>query len=295
MTTVRVPNGNPFEGMVLDRSSPMPLYFQVAQHLEAEIRAGRLTTGTRLDNELRIAESLGVSRPTVRAALRYLVDKGLLMRRPGYGTVVTQEKVDRTVQLSSLYDDLVEASKDPTTRVLRNEAVEATDTVAAALDLQPGQLVIFLERLRCVDGEPIALMHNFLPASLITFSSEMLEKRGLYELLRVAGIRPTRATQRMSAKNATNAEASHLGEARRAALLTMERTTYDQIGRAIEFAQHVYRASRYAVHTTLRAPGSRWEQSGRSEAPAVGPQGWLDAADGAHAARPSSSFVPDTL
>lgn len=267
MTNTAGTHNSLFEGMVLDRSSPVPLYFQVAQELEGAIRAGRLSTGSRLDNELRIAEILGVSRPTVRAAMRCLVDKGLLMRRPGYGTVVTQEKVDRTVQLSSLYDDLLEAAKEPTTQVLRNEVVEASDAVANALEVRPGQLVIFLERLRSVDGEPMALMHNFLPASLVTFSNDVLERHGLYELLRVAGIRPTRATQRMSAKNATNAEAHHLGEARRAALLTMERTTYDQTGRAIEFAQHVYRASRYSVHTTLSAPNSRWEQAGHVELP----------------------------
>ncbi len=293
MTMARAANGDPFEGIVLDRSSPMPLYFQVAQHLEAAIRVGRLTTGSRLDNELRIAETLGVSRPTVRAALRYLVDKGLLKRRPGYGTVVTQEKVDRTVQLSSLYDDLVEAAKAPTTKVLRNEAVEAAQPVATALNLEPGQLVIFLERLRFVDGEPIALMHNYLPASLVTFNNDMLEKHGLYELLRVGGIRPTRATQRMSAKNATNAEASHLGEPRRAALLTMERTTYDQLGRAIEFAQHVYRASRYAVHTTLNAPSSRFERAGNPELAMLRLDGWLDPADGSPPERAPGNLVPE--
>jgi DNA-binding GntR family transcriptional regulator len=254
MTTALPAQGDPFEGIILDRSSPMPLYFQVAQHLESEIRTGRLATGSRLDNELRIAEALGVSRPTVRAALRCLVDKGLLVRRPGYGTVVTKEKVDRTVELTSLYDDLVEAAKAPTTKVLRNEVIEASEAVAVALEIPVGELVVFLERLRFVDGEPIALMHNFLPGALVTLSNDMLEKHGLYELLRASGIRPTWATQRMSAKNATSAEASYLQEARRAALLTMERVTFDQGGRAIEYAQHVYRASRYAIHTTLAAP-----------------------------------------
>ncbi len=253
-TTVRLAPVNPFRGIALDRSSPMPLYFQVAQHLEAEIRDGRLSTGSRLDNEVRIAEDLGVSRPTVRAALRYLVDKGLLVRRPGFGTVVTREKVDRGVELTSLYDDLAEAEKRPSTRVLKNEVVEAPDQVAEAFRLGENRLVVFLERLRYVDGEPIALMHNYLPAGLISLSSQMLEKHGLYELLRAAGIRPTKASQRMSAKNASVVEADLLGEARRAALLTMERTTYDQTGRSIEFGQHVYRASRYAVHTTLAAP-----------------------------------------
>lgn len=292
MTTARMTKCDPFEDIVIDRSSPMPLYFQVAQHLEAGIRAGRLATGSRLDNELRIAEKLGVSRPTVRTALRYLVDKGLLVRRAGYGTVVTQEKVDRTVQLSSLYDDLIEAAKDPATKVLRNEAVEATENIATALDLKPGQLVIFLERLRLVDGEPIALMHNYLPAALVTFSNDMLEKHGLYELLRVAGVFPTRATQRMSAKNATSAEACHLGEARRAALLTMERTTYDQGGRAIEFAQHVYRASRYAVHTTLSAPGSRLD---RAHVAALRSRAHHDDADGRARERALRNLLPDNV
>lgn len=245
---------NPFRGIALDRSSPMPLYFQVAQHLEAEILAGRLPTGSRLDNEVRIAEHLRVSRPTVRAALRYLVDRGLLVRRPGVGTVVTKEKVDRGVGLTSLFDDLVQAEKRPSTHVLRNEVIEVPERVAHALGVGVDHLVLFLERLRYVDGEPIALMHNFLPAGLASLSNSMLEKHGLYELLRAAGIRPIRATQRMSAKNASAAEAELLGESRRAALLTMERTTYDQAGRAIEFAEHVYRASRYSVHTTLSAP-----------------------------------------
>lgn len=293
MNTSRVMSGDPFESIVLDRSSPMPLYFQVARHLEAAIRSGQLATGTRLENELRIAESLGVSRPTVRAALRYLVDKGLLMRRPRYGTVVTQEKVDRTVQLSSLYDDLIEAAKAPTTKVLRNEAVEATEPVAAALNLQVGQLVLFLERLRLVDGEPIALMHNYLPASLVTLSSDMLERHGLYELLRVGGIFPTRATQRMSAKNASHAEASQLGEARRAALLTMERITYDQGGRAIEFAQHVYRASRYAVHTTLSASGSRWDRGARLIDPKA--DGRVDGTNGGAVRQAVEILVPGNL
>ncbi len=258
MTTTQLAGADLFRGIVLDRSSPLPLYFQVAQHLEGQIRMGRLTTGSRLDNELRLAEVLGVSRPTVRAALGSLVDKGLLVRRPGYGTVVVRGKVDRTLELTSLYDDLVEAEKKPTTKVLRNEVVEASEAVVGALGVEVGELVIYLERLRFVDGEPIALMHNFLPSSLVTFSTDMLEKRGLYELLRAAGIRPTRATQHMSAKNASNVEANLLNEARRAALLTMERTTYDQLGRPIEFAQHVYRASRYAVRTSLTAPSGQW-------------------------------------
>ena len=239
-------------GVSIDRSSPVPLYFQLAQHLEAEIRSGSLPVGTRLENEVALARELGLSRPTVRAAFCYLAERGMVARKRGYGTVVTREKLNRDVQLTSLHDDLIRAGQQPATKVLRNEVAVASESVAAALELPEGSLVICLERIRFADGEPIALMHNFLPAALVRLNDEALETHGLYEILRAAGIALTSATQRMSAKNALAAEARLLDEPRGAALLTMERTVLDDRDRQVEFGQHVYRASRYSLRTSLR-------------------------------------------
>lgn len=247
---------NPAEAVVLDRASPVPLYFQLARHVEAEIRSGSLHTGDRLENEVKIAEDLGLSRPTVRAAFGYLVDKGLVTRRRGQGTVVSKDKVSRSVKLTSLFDDMAAAGKSPTTKVLHNEVVRAPEPARTALGLDEGQVVIYLERLRFGEGEPIALMHNYIPTSLVTLSSDMLAERGLYELLRMSGIHPARAIQRLSAKTASATEARQLDEARGAALVTMERTTFDDRGRTIEYAQHVYRASRYALVSTLTTDGA---------------------------------------
>jgi GntR family transcriptional regulator len=239
-------------GVSIDRSSPVPLYFQLAQHLEAEIRSGSLPVGTRLENEVALARELGLSRPTVRAAFGYLAERGMVARKRGYGTVVTREKLNRDVQLTSLHDDLIRAGQQPATKVLRNEVAVASESVAAALELPEGSLVICLERIRFADGEPIALMHNFLPAALMRLNDEALETHGLYEILRAAGIALTSATQRMSARNALAAEARLLDEPRGAALLTMERTVLDDRDRPVEFGQHVYRASRYSLRTSLR-------------------------------------------
>jgi DNA-binding GntR family transcriptional regulator len=256
MTRNTVPVYNPLETMVLDRESPVPLYFQLAQHLEADIRSGALKSGDRLENEVKIAEDLGLSRPTVRAAFRYLVERELVLRRQGHGTIVTAEKVNRPVKLSSLFDDLAATGKRPTTKVVHNELVKASDLVKGALGLGDDRLVTYLERLRYGDEEPIALMHNYYPSSQVTFSTELLEEHGFYELLRASGIYPARAVQRISAKNASSVEARMLNEPKGTALLTMERTTYDNQGVAIEFAQHVYRASRYSLVSTVTASGS---------------------------------------
>lgn len=239
----------------IDRTSPVPLYFQLAQHFEAAIRSGALKVGARLDNEVDLAERLGLSRPTVRAAFLYLSNRGLVVRKRGAGTVVAKERIDRDVELTSLFDDLASAGRQPTTQVITHEVGHASEKVAEALHLEDKALVICLERLRLADGEPIALMHNYLPAGLVHLSTEMLQQHGLYELLRAAGIRLGSATQRMSAKNASASEARVLNETRGAALLTMERIAYDDSGRPVEFAQHLYRASRYSFTTSMPRTG----------------------------------------
>jgi DNA-binding GntR family transcriptional regulator len=240
--------------ITIDRTSPIPLYFQLAQYYESAIRSGELKVGTRLENEVQLAEMLGLSRPTVRAAFLYLANKGLVVRKRGAGTLVANQRIDRDVELASLYDDLAASGRNPATRVLKAEVSHASDQVAEALQLPDRALVMSLERIRLADGEPIALMHNYLPGGLVQLNVEMLEQHGLYELLRSAGIGPYSATQRTCAKNASATEARLLEESRGTALLTMERIAYDRAGRPVEFARHLYRASRYAFTTSLPRP-----------------------------------------
>src|SRR3954447_7745115 len=107
----------------IDRSSPTPLYFQLAQAIEGAISGGSLPAGSRLENEILLAQKYGLSRPTVRRAVQELVDKGLLVRKRGVGTQVIQPHVRRSVELTSLYDDLFRGGGAPTTDVLSLERV----------------------------------------------------------------------------------------------------------------------------------------------------------------------------
>src|SRR5690349_8752043 len=102
----------------LDRSSSVPLYLQVVNRLQSLVESGAIPVGTRLENEIDLAERLGVSRPTMRRAMQHLVDRGMLVRRPGVGTQVVQPKVSRAVELSSLYDDLAQSAHTPRTTLL---------------------------------------------------------------------------------------------------------------------------------------------------------------------------------
>ena len=235
----------------VDRKSPVPLYFQVAQHLEQLIESGELPMGTRLDNEAHLARQLGLSKPTMRRALEYLVGRGLLVRKRGIGTQVVHTKVTREVELTSLYDDLAKTGRDPSTAVVSFRTEPASDAMAATLGIAAGTPVYVFERLRYAAAEPLALMRNHVPEHLMRLSAADLEAQGLYNLFRVNGISMRIAKQSIGARAATAAEARALGERKGAPLLTMERSAYDEQGRAVEHGHHVYRASRYSFDLTL--------------------------------------------
>lgn len=235
----------------VDRFSPIPLYQQVAAQLEALIVAERLPPGTRLTNEVELAERLGISRPTMRTAIGNLVDRGLLVRKRGVGTQVVRAQLSRSWELTSLHDDLVRAGRRPTTTVLELAETPADAQVAAALGVAAWTPVTVLRRLRSADGEPVALMTNHLPAGLVPLRADDLGTHGLYELLRAAGVRIRIADQSIGAAAATAAQARQLGERRGAAMLTMTRTAYDDAGRPVEHGNHLYRGSAYRFATTL--------------------------------------------
>ena len=238
----------------IDRGSPIPLWFQVAQHLEQAIGSGALVQGSLLDNEIVMAERLGISRPTMRRAMEQLVDQGLIVRRRGIGTRVVQPKVRRPLELTSLHDDLAGSGQEPSTVVLEFDVVGAPAEVAARLGLTEGDPVVHVERLRSARELPIARMTNWLPADVVTFEQDELAATGLYDLLRRSGVHLHSASQTVGARTATAAEARQLGESRGAALLTMERETLDDNGTTVEFASHLYAASRYSFEINLVRP-----------------------------------------
>jgi DNA-binding GntR family transcriptional regulator len=251
VVTERTIAGGLVPDVALDRTSPVPLYFQVATRLQQLIEDGVMPVGGRLENEVELADRLGVSRPTMRRAIQYLVERGMLVRKRGVGTQIVHPKVRRPVELTSLYDDLAKSGQEPRTEIRAFEVRPAPDHVAEALGIPEGAEVTWFERLRHAGGEPLAIMHNAVPVDVLTIRREDLERRGLYELLRAAGRVPRMANQVVGARAATSAEARVLGDPRGAPLLTMTRTAWDESGRAVEYGSHIYRASRYSFELTL--------------------------------------------
>jgi DNA-binding GntR family transcriptional regulator len=237
----------------IDRTGPVPLYYQISSRLEKAIRSGELPAGSRLENEVAIVERLGISRPTVRRAIQELVDVGLLVRRRGIGTQVIQSQITRQVELTSLYEDLKNTSRNPGTQVLLHTLEPASTQVAEQLGVKPGSNVVHLRRKRTADGVPIALLENYLPEIFSDIPTAQFEELGLYQILSSKGVVIRVANQRIGARSADRNESKLLDIKDGGPLLTMERVAFDGDARAVEYGHHCYRPDMYSFETTLVA------------------------------------------
>lgn len=235
-----------------DREASGPVWALLSTRLQDLVESGRLPPGTRIENEITLAAEVGVSRPTMRRALGDLVDKGLLRRRPGAGTQVVAPTVRRPVALTSLYEDLDRAGREPRTEVLALTVGPATDALALALRVPPRSDVTTVRRLRYAGGEPLALMSNEVPVSVARLDPASLERDGLYRCIQAAGgPLPSTAQEVIGARTATPEECRLLGLPRGAAVLTMTRTAWAEDGTGVEVGSHIYRGDRYAFEHTV--------------------------------------------
>jgi DNA-binding GntR family transcriptional regulator len=193
-----------------------------------------------------------VSRLTLRRAIQELVDNGLLVRKRGVGTQVVNDQLPRPARLGSLYDDLIERGRTPSTTVLAHERVIADDVIADQLSLPPGSPVVYLERCRYADGKRLAILRNWLTvAAAADITTDDLMATGLYCLLRDRGIWPHSSWRRLAARNAGPVDAALLGLAVGAPVLVMESTMQDKSGTRIEVSEQLHDGASYTMELSV--------------------------------------------
>lgn len=236
--------------VTLDRDTTTPLWKQLYEQLAAAIIDGTLSPGERFEQELSLAERLGLSRLTIRRTMSELVNHGLLVRGRGIGTVVAH-RGERTGGLSSLHDDLVAAGRTPATRLLALDHPVVDPRVARLMRMGGGTHLLYLERLRLVDGAPLAILRNWLPPSAASVRFTHLDEHGLFATLRRHGLDPHLATQTIGSRLPTGLERELLGIGAADPVLTMTRLSFDHVGRPVAYGEHTYRADRYEFDVTV--------------------------------------------
>ncbi|HEY8535909.1 MAG TPA: GntR family transcriptional regulator [Vicinamibacterales bacterium] len=245
---------------LLDRNVPIPLYHQVMTSLRAEIEAGRFAPGDQLPPEDRLVARFGVSRITIRHALRELAEHGYITRRQGRGTFVRNRTLEQGPRaLTSFTEEMRRHGLRCSSQVLESGIIEAPEDVASALNLRPGDPVFRLRRLRLADGSPMGLQTACLPASLVPDIERIdFANLSLYDVLRERyRLEPARARETHRAIPAPAEDARWLQIAPGSPALAAERLTSLADGRPLEHVAAIMRGDRYAVVLDLTARSAR--------------------------------------
>ncbi|WP_457330777.1 GntR family transcriptional regulator [Rhizobacter sp. P5_C2] len=224
-------------------SAAAPRYRWLAYELLQTIERGSFADNQALPSERELAETYEVSRDTVRKAVRYLEERGVLYSDHGRGTFVEPSIVRNMSRfLDSFSVDTAARGGLPGQKVLAIEPAAASMAVAGLLGLRPGEALLRIKRTRLINGQPVGLQDALLPASIGQgIDRAALEAAGsLYRLLQEKGIVPAEAIENLTAAAADSEDAELLGVPRGTPLLVCERVTLSERREPIEYCLMKY-------------------------------------------------------
>ncbi|MGJ7910162.1 GntR family transcriptional regulator [Neobacillus sp. LXY-1] len=232
---------------MIDKNSPIPLYYQLEEHIKELIEKGELKPGDSLPPEREYAELYKISRMTVRQAFTQLVNEGYLFRLQGKGTFVAERKIEQPLQgLTSFTEDMKARGLEPGSQLIHFEIIPAPSQVAAQLSIPEFGPVYEIKRIRLADGVPMALETNYISANLIKGLTEEIVNKSLYSFIEEnLKLTINHATQVIESTIANNNEAKLLKIKKGAPVLFIQRNTYLKDSTPVEYVKSLYRADRY--------------------------------------------------
>lgn len=233
-----------------------PLYRRVKETLAGQITDGTLAPGAQLPSERSLCERFGISRVTARRALTALVEDGLVVSSPGRGWYVSEGPLSEPPNRLLSFTAMARARGfSPTARVLRSEVRSATLDEAETLQVAPGADVLELERVRLLDGLPVAVDRSLVPVALCpAIATADFSIASLYDVItREARVVPVSAECMVEATSAGETYAPLLELEAHEPVLVSRQVTRDRTGRPVELSTIVYRGDRYRFRTTLTA------------------------------------------
>ena len=236
-------------------ASRTPAYQQIADELAAQIESGELAPHVALPTERELCERWEVARMTVRHGLDLLERRGLIYRRHGVGTFVSEPKlVQDAVRLKGFFEQTLGQGFVPQSKVLHARQLASGRLLARALDIRVGQVVYEIVRLRSARGVPAVLETSHFPAARFPgLLDRDLARASIYRLMdEHYGGRPVEADQSIEAIAVDPADAELLQIPPGSPVMRLERIARDAAGRPVEHAIDLYRADRSRFTTSLK-------------------------------------------
>lgn len=239
----------------IDRTSPIPLYYQLYQFMVGMLESGKWEPGALIPGEMELSQEFELSRTTVRQALLQLVNEGYLSRRRGLGTVVAKPKLRHGPQRDLGITGYLRArGLRPGWQLLGMEPVIPSKRVAAAIGVPEKQKVLRVRRLRLADDEVIGIHTVYVPYPLADSIRDEYMTAGesslhyLQEFLKVSLSETHRYIEAIPADE-TAAELLKVDED--TPLLVIRRITINAEGQPVEYLHAAYRGDRFEYYVHL--------------------------------------------
>lgn len=239
---------------MLDKQSPIPIYIQIEEQLKQQIQQGDFPVGASIPSERELSERFAVSRMTVRQSISKLVNDGLLYREKGRGTFVASPKVEQPLNgLTSFTEDMESRGMVPSSKLIGFDILEPESDVAQELQLNAGDQVYFVERIRFADDKPMAIERTYLPVKHFPDLTEESFQGSLYAVIEnQQQLKISHATQRMEAGLVKKEDAGLLHIQPPAAILLIERISFLEGDLPFEVVRSTYRADRYKFTSEIQ-------------------------------------------
>lgn len=239
----------------MDRRSYIPYYRQIFDQVKRMIQSQNLGAGEPFLSEGELAQSLGVSKMTVRQAFQFLRQEGLLIIEKGRRPTIGSGRAERNFQeLRGFSGEMSRRGMKPSSKVLEAGYIEPDPDVAKALSLQSGEKAFRLRRLRYTDDRLVGLEIIHLPARMFPgLQGINLETQSLYSVMETRyGIMVDWSEEELEAVPAAPQEAKLLQVRPGTPLFLMRRTVYTVDGRAVEYGTSLFRGDRYSAIVVSR-------------------------------------------
>ena len=225
----------------------VPRYYQIAAAMRARIERGDFRPNDAIPSERTLSGEFGVSRMTVRHAVQTLLEEGAVYRDPRRGTFVAEPRLEFPV--GSFTEAILRSGRRPDAIVLRADETVPSDLVRRALRLTAGGRVVYVQRLRSADGEPIAIENSYLVADYCQGILDHDLTSSIWAVLREHfAIDVVRADAKIEAIALADNDAALLGCPPGRPAILLYRTVFDRLARPVEFARDIYRGDRAEFH-----------------------------------------------
>ncbi len=238
------------------------LSFHVRDEIASRIESGRIPPGGRLPPEPELAEELGVSRPTLREALRSLEEDGFVTRTRGAGTYATDRpRLRNNLDVNfGVTEAIRAAAMVPGTKSFEVHTEASSEDEARALDLSPGEPVVVLERVRTADARPVVLSRDVLSAARLPAAvlGRMPADGSVYDLIeRELGAVVQHGVVTIEPVKADRTAARRLGVKTGALLLYLRQVDFDANGEPLLLSHEYHVAEAFEFSVLRRGPGRR--------------------------------------